>query len=181
MRKKVCVFLSSRDELAYKFRETVFECVDLCKKNNYDIVYGGANRGLMGLLADTALSLGISVYGVIPYFLKDIEVAHQSLTEIYFVKNMLERKEKMAELSDAFLVLPGGLGTMDELFEMLTWSQLKIHEKRISLYNAYGIYDGISHYFDQALKEKFLSEKSYDYFKISSNLEELFSFIGERL
>ena len=108
---------------------------------NINLVYGGGNVGLMGVIADEVLRLGGEVSGVIPRQLVDRELAHAGLTRLFVVKDMHERKAMMAELSDGFIALPGGMGTLEELFEMLTWSQLGIHSKPIGALNVDGFYD----------------------------------------
>ncbi|MBZ2207057.1 TIGR00730 family Rossman fold protein [Massilia soli] len=110
---------------------------------NINLVYGGGNVGLMGVIADEVLRLGGEVSGVIPRQLVERELAHAGLTRLFVVKDMHERKAMMAELSDGFIALPGGMGTLEELFEMLTWSQLGIHSKPIGALNVDGFYDGL--------------------------------------
>jgi uncharacterized protein (TIGR00730 family) len=119
-------------------------------------VYGGASAGLMGLLADTALEHGGEVEGVIPRVLVDREVAHRGLTELHVVESMHERKAKMAELSDGFVALPGGIGTLEELIEVYTWSYLGIHSKPLGLVNTDGYYDGLTAFLDHSVNEGFL-------------------------
>jgi uncharacterized protein (TIGR00730 family) len=111
--------------------------------HNISLVYGGGKVGLMGVIADEVLRLGGEVSGVIPRQLVDRELAHAGLTRLFVVKDMHERKAMMAELSDGFIALPGGMGTLEELFEMLTWSQLGIHCKPIGALNVSGFYDGL--------------------------------------
>ena len=111
--------------------------------HNIALVYGGGNVGLMGVIADEVLRLGGDVTGVIPQALMAREVGHTGLTRLFVVKDMHERKAMMAQLSDGFIAMPGGMGTLEELFEMLTWSQLGIHAKPIGLYNINGFYDGL--------------------------------------
>jgi uncharacterized protein (TIGR00730 family) len=112
-------------------------------EHNIALVYGGGNVGLMGVIADQVLRLGGEVTGVIPRALVEREVGHADLTRIFVVKDMHERKAMMAELSDGFIALPGGMGTLEELFEMLTWSQLGIHAKPVGVLNVGGFYDGL--------------------------------------
>jgi uncharacterized protein (TIGR00730 family) len=129
----------------------------LCRRG-VELVYGGGNVGLMGVLADACLAEGGRVIGVIPQALVDKEVAHQGLTELRVVSSMHERKAAMAELSDAFAALPGGYGTWEELFEMLTWTQLGIQRKPCGLLNVNGYYDPLLELADQAVSEGFLRE-----------------------
>jgi hypothetical protein len=121
-----------------------------------DLVYGGGNVGLMGIIADEMLNLGGKVIGVIPKALVDYEVGHQNLTHLYIVKDMHERKAKMAELSNGFIAMPGGIGTLEELFEALTWSQLGFHDKPIGLLNVNGFYDGLIRFVQHLVKQGFL-------------------------
>jgi uncharacterized protein (TIGR00730 family) len=121
-----------------------------------ELVYGGAHVGLMGVVADTALEAGAEVIGVIPQGLVDREIAHTGLTDLRIVGSMHERKAQMAELADAFVALPGGLGTLEELFEVATWSQLGLHRKPCGLLNVLGYYDGLAAMLDHAVAERFL-------------------------
>lgn len=120
------------------------------------LVYGGASIGLMGLLADTVLKLGGSAVGVIPQALARKEVAHKSLTELHVTQSMHERKTLMAELSDGFIAMPGGIGTFEEIFEIWTWAQLGMHAKPCGLLNAAGYYDALTTFLDHAAAEQFL-------------------------
>ena len=122
-----------------------------------DLVYGGGRLGLMGLIADSVLAAGGRVYGVIPQALVDIEVAHVGLTELHTVANMHERKAKMTDLADAFLALPGGVGTLDELFEAWSWNALGYHKKPFCLLNVDGFWDGMITFIDHATDSGFLS------------------------
>lgn len=122
------------------------------------LVYGGGNVGLMGMIADAALEAGGDVIGVIPKFLADREIAHTKLTQTHFVKTMHERKALMADLSDGFVALPGGFGTLDEFCEILTWAQLNLHAKPIGILNSLGYFDSLLDFFDQAVQHGFLTE-----------------------
>ena len=120
------------------------------------VVYGGAHKGLMGILADTALAAGGEVIGVIPQQLFDREIAHTGLTEQHVVASMHERKALMAELADAFIALPGGAGTLEELIEVFTWSMLGLHAKPLGVLNVNGYYDGLAALLDNAVAQRFL-------------------------
>ena len=124
-----------------------------------DLVYGGGRLGLMGLIADSVLELGGKVYGVIPEALVDLEVAHTGCTELYRVANMHERKAKMTDLADAFLALPGGIGTLDELFEAWSWNALGYHAKPFCLLNVDGFWDGLIEFCDHARASGFMSDQ----------------------
>ena len=121
------------------------------------LVYGGGRLGLMGMIADRVLELGGQVYGVIPQALVDIELAHEGITELHIVETMHERKAKMTELADGFLVLPGGIGTLDEFFEAWSWNALGYHKKPFCLLNTEGYWDGLIQFIDHSTKSGFLS------------------------
>ena len=126
------------------------------------LVYGGGSVGLMGVLADTILEQGGNVIGVIPQFLLDMEVGHRGLTELIVVDSMHERKLRMAELCDGVIALPGGFGTLEELVEMLTWSQLALHRKPIGILNTSGYYNLLKQFFDHMTQEGLLKEANRD-------------------
>ncbi|MCL4161708.1 UNVERIFIED_CONTAM: hypothetical protein GTU68_026150 [Idotea baltica] len=126
------------------------------------LVYGGAHVGIMGAVADRLMALGGQAVGVIPEALVEMEVAHQGLTELHVVADMHERKARMAELSDGFVSLPGGLGTLEEMFEMLTWAQLGMHSKPCGILNVAGFYDGLLSFLDNACKEAFMLQAHRD-------------------
>jgi uncharacterized protein (TIGR00730 family) len=126
-------------------------------RERIELVYGGGRLGLMGLIADSVLELGGEVYGVIPQALVDIEVAHPSVTELHIVETMHERKAKMTELADAFLALPGGVGTLDEFFEAWSWNALGYHKKPFCLLNVNGYWDGLIAFIDHATESGFMS------------------------
>ena len=123
------------------------------------LVYGGGNVGLMGSIADAALAEGVEVHGVIPHKLMKLELGHSAITELVVTDNMHARKAKMAELSDAFIALPGGWGTLEELFEVTTWTQLEYHHKPVGLLNAYGYYDSLLGFVAHAVEERFIRKR----------------------
>lgn len=125
-------------------------------EHKHGIVYGGGHVGLMGALADAAMKAGGEVIGVIPRFMEKSELAHQGVTELILVDTMHQRKQRMHELSDAVIALPGGFGTLDELFELLTWRQIGLHKQPIGLLNAYGFYDPLLAQMALMRKEGFL-------------------------
>ena len=127
--------------------------------NGVDLVYGGGRLGLMGLIADSVLAGGGRVYGVIPHALVNLEVAHNGITELHTVETMHERKAKMTDLADAFLALPGGVGTLDELFEAWSWNALGYHKKPFCLLNVEGYWDGLIGFIDHAAQSGFMSEQ----------------------
>jgi hypothetical protein len=137
------------------------------------LVYGGANIGLMGVLADTVLAGNGKVIGVMPRSLVEREVAHNNLTEMHIVEGMQERKAMMADLSDAFVSLPGAYGTLDELFEVLTWNQLGIINKPIGLLNIAGFFDPLLQMLDHAVAEKFLRSEHRNMLLVDTDFEQL--------
>jgi uncharacterized protein (TIGR00730 family) len=130
----------------------------LLVKNNIKLIFGGGGIGLMGILADAVLEHGGKAIGVIPRFLSDRELGHTRLSELIMVESMHQRKQKMAELADGFLALPGGFGTLEELCEILTWRQLKLVEKPIGILNVNGFFNHLDFFLDHMIKEGFLSE-----------------------
>ncbi len=140
---------------------------------NIDVVYGGAKVGLMGAVADGALGEGGQVIGVLPKFLKEKEVAHEGLTELILVDTMLERKTKMNDLCDGAIALPGGFGTLDELFEMLTWGQLGLHQKPIGILNVDGFYDHLMKLLDVMTEHGLLKETNKDMVLMSDTIDDL--------
>jgi uncharacterized protein (TIGR00730 family) len=153
---RLCIFCGSSPGARPEYAEATVELARLLAERGIGIVYGGASVGLMGLLADTAMEAGGEVVGVIPNALERKEIAHHGLTELHIVDSMHERKALMAELSDAFIALPGGSGTLEELFEVFTWSQLGLHRKACALLNVAGYYDGLATFLDHAVEERFL-------------------------
>jgi len=141
--KSLCVYCGASHGIKPVYAETARSLAAELVRHNIALVYGGGNVGLMGVIADAVLELGGHVTGVIPEALVSGEVAHANLTTLHVVKDMHERKAMMAALSDGFIAMPGGLGTLEELFEMLTWSQLRMHAKPIGLLNVDGFYDGL--------------------------------------
>ncbi len=170
MIKRLCVFCGSKSgeglsQMAHDFGKILAD-------KNIELVYGGGSVGLMGTLADSVLDSGGKVIGVYPKSLFPEEVEHKKLTQLIKVKNMHERKLKMYELSDAFAALPGGFGTLDEFFEILTWRQLKLHPKPVYLFNFENFYGLLIDYFKSAHKKGLISTKDLSLFKIINDLKE---------
>jgi uncharacterized protein (TIGR00730 family) len=154
--QRICVFCGSSFGSRPAYREAAETIGRLLCQRGIELVYGGSNVGLMGAMADACLNGGGRVIGVIPQALVDKEVVHLGLTELRIVRSMHERKSLMADLSDAFVALPGGYGTWDEFCEMLTWSQLGIQRKACALLNVSGYYDSFLEFADRAVSEGFL-------------------------
>jgi uncharacterized protein (TIGR00730 family) len=164
--KNICVFCGSSTIVDGKYLRGARDVGAMLARNGYGVVYGGGNIGLMGAAADAALEAGGKVIGVIPKFLRDKEVAHDGLTELHLTETMHERQVGMAERSDAFVVLPGGLGTLAEFFEVLTWKQLGLHDKPIMLVNDFGYWDSLIEFAGHAEGEKFLRASDADLYAV---------------
>ena len=160
--KSACIFCGSSPGARPQYTEATEDLGQLLVENGITLIYGGAAVGLMGRLADTVLSEGGEAVGVMPRSLVEREIAHLGLTDLHIVESMHERKALMADLSDAFVALPGGLGTLDELFEIYTWAQLGLHRKPCGLLNVEGYYDGIAGFLDHAVNERFVREDHRD-------------------
>jgi len=154
--RRICVFCGSRMGASAVYREAARDFGARLAERGLGLVYGGGRVGLMGVLADAVLAGGGHAWGVIPRALADREVAHGSLTELELVTSMHERKARMADLADAFVALPGGLGTLDEWFEIWTWAQLGIHHKPLGLLNIEGYFDPLLAFLDRAVAEGFV-------------------------
>ena len=153
-----------------------FQARELGRKlalENIELVYGGANVGLMGAVANGALENSGSVIGVLPNFLKSKEIAHKGLTELILVDSMHERKTKMNDLCDGVIALPGGFGTLEELFEMLTWAQLGLHKKPIGIFNIKGYYNELINFLDAMVSKGLLKEVNRNMVLVSENIDEL--------
>ena len=141
--------------------------------NGIRMVYGGGSVGLMGIIADTVLHHGGEVVGVIPKFLEDLEVGHTDCTELHVTGNMHDRKFKMATLADAFAILPGGLGTLDETFEILTWKQLELHDKPIVLVNIEGFWDPLTALIDAQIETNYVRAKHRSLYEVATNVADI--------
>jgi len=174
MIKTVGVFCGSSLGANPRYRESAAELAQYLLKNNLVLVYGGANVGLMATLADTMLREGGNVTGVMPESLVKKEVAHAGLTEMIIVKSMQERKQAMARLSDAFITLPGAFGTLDELFEILTWNQLGIISKPIGILNTGGYFNALLELLEHSVSERFLRPEHRDLLIVGEDITGLF-------
>lgn len=171
--KRITVFCGSSLGNEEKFYREAFDLGKLMAQKNIGLVYGGAKIGLMGAVADGALSAGGEVIGVLPHFLGSKEIAHDDLNELIMVESMHERKTKMHELTDGFIALPGGFGTMEELFEILTWAQLGLHKKPIGLLNINGFYNELIGLIHTMVEKKFLKEINRDMLLVDNTIEGL--------
>jgi hypothetical protein len=158
--RHVAVYCGSADGNFPAFRGEAVVLGQAIAAAGFGLVYGGAKVGLMGAVADSALAAGASVIGVLPEILADSEIAHSGLTRLELVDTMHQRKARMAELADAFLVLPGGYGTLEELLEIVTWAQLRLHSKPIVLINTASYWDGFLAFLDSAVAAGFLKAEN---------------------
>ncbi|MBD8874774.1 TIGR00730 family Rossman fold protein [Roseibium polysiphoniae] len=171
--KSVCVFCGSSYGSNPVYTHAASETGTLIAKQGLTLVYGGAKVGLMGTVADAALAAGGEVIGVLPTSLQEKELAHDGLSELHIVGSMHERKAQMAELSDAFLTLPGGAGTMEELFEVWTWGQLGLHNKPCGFLNTQGFYDKLLGFLDFQTQEGFMKPVMRDMVQAAANPADL--------
>jgi uncharacterized protein (TIGR00730 family) len=171
--KSLCVFCGSSPGARPDYAALAERTGATLARRNLTLVYGGGRVGLMGVLADAALAGGARAVGVIPQMLVDREVGHAGLSELHVVRTMSERKLLMGDLADAFLALPGGIGTMDELFEAWTWTQLGLHRKPCALLNLQGYYDPLIAFLDRAVEEGFLQPRYRAALLVGDELEAL--------
>ncbi|MBH46731.1 MAG: TIGR00730 family Rossman fold protein [Halobacteriovorax sp.] len=169
----IAVFCGSAKGKTPAYEKMAQDLAGLLKRNNFGLVYGGASVGVMGALANTCLENKVPVIGVIPQSLVDWEVAHKGLDDLIVVDTMHKRKEIMYLRSSAFVVLPGGFGTLDECFEILTWSQLKLHSKPVFILNQNGFYDFLRDHINRAHQEGFISAQHVELLQFRNNLDEL--------
>jgi len=175
----VCVYCGSNSGRDPHFTTIARDLATELARRGHTLIYGGGNVGLMGVLANTMLANGGRVIGVIPHQLAALELAHECLSELHVVADMHERKAKMAELADAVVALPGGMGTMEELFEALTWSQLGIHSKPCGLLNANGYYDHLMSFLDTTVEQEFVRAIHRDMLQVDSDVAVLLDKLSE--
>lgn len=171
--QSIAVFTGSRGGTSPAYEVTARAFGQAIADRGLRLVYGGGRVGLMGHLADTVLAAGGEVVGVIPEFLFDKEVAHSGLTELEVVRGMHERKARFEQLSDGFVALPGGFGTLDELFEALTWGQLQLHQKPVGLLNSDGFYDDLLRFVDANLAAGFIRPEHREALLVETDADSL--------
>jgi uncharacterized protein (TIGR00730 family) len=177
--KNICVFCGSHKGNNSVYEEAAQKLGAIIARHNVGLVYGGGGIGLMGTIADTVLKNSGKVIGVIPKSLVDQELAHSSLSELHVVKTMHERKALMSELSDAFIAMPGGMGTLEEFAEIVTWAQLGFHMKPFGLLNIAHYYDGLIEFFRHGVKEGFIHQRHIDMIIIDEDPDRLFTRISQ--
>ncbi|WP_437313250.1 TIGR00730 family Rossman fold protein [Sorangium sp. So ce385] len=180
MRKlsRICVYCGSSPGASPAYRAAAVQVGELLAARGIGLVYGGGHVGLMGAVADAVLAAGGEAIGVIPHFLNQREIEHRGLTELHVVETMHERKAKMAALSDAFIALPGGIGTLEELFEVWTWTQLGSQEKPVGLLDVAGYYRPLIAFLDHVVAEKFLRPGHRAMLQVESDAEALLGLLA---
>ncbi len=177
--RTICVYCGASTRVDAIYRETAARTGELLAKSGFNVVYGGGRLGLMGIVADNALSHGTHVTGIIPTLLKDIEGTHPGLSKVEIVDTMHTRKRRMSELADAFIILPGGFGTLDELFEILTWRQLQMHDKPIVIINTKGYWDPLKALIQNIIEEKFATPAHATFAKFVVTADEAIGVLTE--
>jgi uncharacterized protein (TIGR00730 family) len=181
LKGKICVFAGSRMGARSAYAEAARRLGMALVERGYGLIYGGGNVGLMTVIADTMLKMNGHVTGVIPDALVIKEVAHRGLTDLRVVKSMHERKALMAELSQGFIAMPGGIGTLEELFEVLSWAMLGIHAKPCGLFNPAGYYQPLIEFLDYAVTEDFLKSKHRALLIVDDQPEDLLDRMDEAI
>lgn len=171
--RSVCVFCGASSGVSPAYREAAIALGQTIAQRGLTLVYGGGAVGLMGIVADAAMAAGGEVIGIIPQALKDAEVGHNGLTRLEIVDGMHARKARMAELSDAFVALPGGLGTLEELFEVWTWGQLGYHAKPLGLLDVNGFYSKLGSFLDHVVEEGFVRPQHRAMLKLADSPSQL--------
>ena len=171
----ICVYCGSSTGLRSQYRSAAHAFGALLARRRIRLVFGGGSVGLMGVIADAVLDAGGQVTGVIPFSMREAELAHENLSELIVVDSMHARKKRMVELADAFVALPGGIGTMDELFETWTWLQLGIHAKPVGLLNVAGYYDPLIAFLGQMRDDGFLRGAHFESLQVDSDSQRLLS------
>jgi hypothetical protein len=173
MLKRLCIYCGSSPGSLPDYANAAARCGDELAQRGIALVYGGGNVGMMGLLADAVLAAKGEVIGVIPHHLAEKELAHASATQMLRVNSMHERKQTMADLSDGFIALPGGIGTLEELFETLTWLQLGLHPKPIGLLNVCGFFTPMLDFLDHMVEHRFLKQEHRDMLLVEDDIRTL--------
>jgi uncharacterized protein (TIGR00730 family) len=178
MINKLAIFCGSKTGNNPLYEQQAVILADILAKQKIELIYGGGKNGLMGVVADTVLARGGIVRGVIPQVLKDWEHQHNDISELFVVDDMHVRKRKLYDLCDGAIILPGGFGTLDELFEILTWNQLSIHNKRIFIMNGGGFYNHLIAHMQLLSDEGFLYGRLEEKFTVLNEPEELEQYLG---
>jgi len=178
---KICIFCGASSSNDLEVKKQSLSVMKHFKENNTELVYGGASIGVMGDLASELMNLGGEVTGIIPRQLMKKEVAHGGLKNLHVTIDMHERKKMMYQMSDAFLIFPGGMGTMDEMFEILTWRQLGLHSKPIAILNINGYYDHLLKFLDQAVTSNLVKPQDRELLFSSTEWKDIWKFFQEKV
>ncbi len=171
--RTLCVYCGSSQRGKESHREAAVRFGAIMANSGIRLVFGGGRVGLMGLIADSVLASGGEVVGIIPRFLDQVEVGHNEVTELIVTENMHDRKAKMAQLSDGFVILPGGLGTLDETFEILTWKQLGLHDKPVVIVDLDGYWKPLVDMIDHMVAENYARPENRDLFRVVASVEDV--------
>ncbi len=171
--KSLCVYCGSSDRGSPTHHDAALRLGGVMAKAGIRLVYGGGRIGMMGRIADAVMERGGEVIGIIPQFLEQVEVGHSGVTQLIVTDNMHDRKQKMAEMSDAFLIMPGGLGTLEETFEILTWKQLGLHQKPIIIADIDGYWHHLTELIDHMIAESYAKEENRALFQVIDSIDEL--------
>lgn len=169
----LCVYCGSSDRGPQTHHDAALRLGSIMAKSGIRLVYGGGRIGMMGRIADAVLDAGGEVVGIIPQFLEQVEVGHSGVTQLVVTDTMHDRKQKMAEMSDAFLIMPGGLGTLDETFEILTWKQLGLHEKPIIIADIDGYWRHLTELIDHMIAQSYARPEHRQLFQVIDSIDEL--------
>ena len=171
--KKLCVFTGAATGSDPRFAEAAHQLGQILASRNLGLVYGGGKSGLMGKIADAVIASDGHATGIIPKFLDNVEIAHRGLTDLHVIDTMHERKNMMYDIADGFVIMPGGLGTLDETMEIITWRQLGLHRKPIIIANLYGYWDHMLLLFQNIIDEGFMHHGHTGHFEHVSDMDEL--------
>ena len=171
--KKLCVFTGAATGSNPRFAEAAHQLGQILASRNLGLVYGGGKSGLMGKIADAVIASGGHATGIIPKFLDGVEIAHRGLTNLHVIDTMHERKNMMYDLADGFIIMPGGLGTLDEAMEIITWRQLGLHRKPIIIANLFGYWDHMLSLFQNIIDEGFMHHGHNGHFEYVNDMDEL--------
>lgn len=171
--KNICVYCGSANRVDQTYKDAATAMGKAIVSSGRGIVYGGGRVGMMGLVADAGIDNGGSVIGIIPEYLVHKELQHEKLTEMHVVDNMHTRKRMMVERADAFVILPGGYGTLDEAFEIMTWKQLGLHEKPVVFWNVNGYWDSLFAMMDKIAEEQFAGAESKNLYQVITDIDDL--------
>lgn len=179
MTKKICVYCGSKAGTNPSFSSIAEQLGQLFAKESIQLIYGGGKVGIMGIIADAVLNGGGYVQGVIPKSLMEKEVGHTGVQELHITQDMHSRKAMMESLSDAFIILPGGFGTLDELFEIVTWRQLGFHSKPVIILNVDGYFDHLLAFIDSAIQHEFINSNGRDIISVANNIDQVIQKVRE--